>query len=462
MNPASPEAWAGVTPTVSPATPPRSNPIAARLRAYGSSPRIVGVDIARGLAVLGMFGAHIGVSDPFSLGQPATWLDLVNGRSSILFAVLAGLSIAIISGRTTVVTGTDLLQARIRIVVRAVLIFAIGGLLQTLGTPIAVILPVYALLFVVSLPFLRWRPRHLFILAGVLAVVMPVLRLLITPLLETVLTYNGAFPELLVWGSYPAMIWITFVLVGLGIGRLDLGALRVQVWILLAGIVLATVGYGAGAVASAVVTGNDSLDTALVSASTDIGSDGEYVEPEVVPGSDVDVSGLECVEYSAGVLTRAAPGFFDPTADEELSDDTDAAPGFTYTVDFSSLWTLEAHSGSPFEVIGSTGFALGVLALSLLAARRLRWLLFPVSAVGAMALTAYTAHVIVLAAIGDVAFAQPDNGLYSWFVLGTLVLCTAWVVLLGRGPLERLLTWASRSAATITDRSTTAPFTGEQ
>ena len=70
---------------------------AARLRAYGSGARIVGVDIARGLAVLGMFGAHVGVQRSFDWLEPSTWSDVINGRSSILFAVLAGVSIAIIS-----------------------------------------------------------------------------------------------------------------------------------------------------------------------------------------------------------------------------------------------------------------------------------------------------------------------------------------------------------------------------
>ncbi|MEK8225302.1 hypothetical protein NKG05_02965 [Oerskovia sp. M15] len=51
--------------------------------------RIPGVDVARGVAILGMFAAHVGVtSDDFSTGDG--WLSLVHGRSSILFAVIAG------------------------------------------------------------------------------------------------------------------------------------------------------------------------------------------------------------------------------------------------------------------------------------------------------------------------------------------------------------------------------------
>ena len=53
----------------------------------GSGRRVGGLDVARGLAVLGMFGAHLG--DTGELGwSPSTWTALVDGRPSILFATL--------------------------------------------------------------------------------------------------------------------------------------------------------------------------------------------------------------------------------------------------------------------------------------------------------------------------------------------------------------------------------------
>jgi len=371
---------------VTPAAP--GNPIVRRLRAYGLAPRILGIDIARGLAVIGMFGAHIGVTVPWNWLEPSTWLDVVHGRSSILFALLAGVSIAILSGALTPVAGNRLLQARVRILVRAGLIFAIGGLLESLGTRIAVILPVYALLFVVTIPVLRWRSRSLFLLAGALAVVSPVIHVFLAPLPDTVLSREGAFPNLVFWGAYPAVIWVVFVLVGLGIGRLDLRAPRVQGSILGAGVALAILGYGAGDLA-----------------------------------------------WDAIGRTFGDPGMRSSTAD------------YAGQVEFGSLFTTAAHSGSTFEVVGSTGFALTVLGLCLLVATRLRWLLYPVAAVGAMALTAYTVHVVVLAALGDDAFEQQDNTLYLVFVAAALLGCTLWTILVGRGPLERLLTTLSRRVA---------------
>ena len=367
---------------------------AARLRTYGAGlrgrgadERIVGIDIARGLAVLGMFGAHVGVQRPFDWLEPQTWSDVINGRSSILFAVLAGVSIAIISSRRgtggarETLDGTPLVQARVRILVRAALIFTIGAVLEVLGTPVAVILPYYAVLFVLSLPFLRWPPRRLFVFAALVAVIMPIV-VFIPRLPEDAIGYGPGqvLVDLLVTGYYPVLVWMAFLLAGIGLGRLDLGAIGVQWRMLVAGIMLAIAGYGGAAVAQGLV-------------------------------------------------------------------DPDSA--------FAAIFTSAPHSGSPFEVVGSTGFAIGVIALCLLASRvALRWVLLPVAAVGSMALSAYSIQIIGLAYViqsshgdfGGLGF-RPDNALWLMFSVVALVACTAWFVALGRGPFERFLTWVSGWAA---------------
>jgi hypothetical protein len=130
--------------------------------------RIGGLDVARGLAVLGMFGAHLG--DTGDLGwDPATWRALADGRSSILFATMAGISIALLSGGRIRLGERELARARTRVLVRAAWVFAIGGVLELLGTFVAIILGVYAVLFVLALPFLRWPPVRLLLAAGVVA-----------------------------------------------------------------------------------------------------------------------------------------------------------------------------------------------------------------------------------------------------------------------------------------------------
>ena len=80
---------------------------AARIRGLARHPagqrlngpqRIAGVDLARGLAVIGMIAAHLLWIEDFDFADAATWVAVVDGRSSILFATLAGVSIGLVTG----------------------------------------------------------------------------------------------------------------------------------------------------------------------------------------------------------------------------------------------------------------------------------------------------------------------------------------------------------------------------
>jgi hypothetical protein len=210
----------------------------------------VGLDVARALAVFGMFGAHVGVVADDVGVSPSTWTGVVNGRSSILFAVLAGCSVALLSGGTTPVAGDDLVRARMRIFVRAAWVFAIGGVLEALGTGIEVILGVYAMLFVLVLPFLRWSPRRLLLAAGALALLAPPVALVAEEFVEASDSYDAPFVLLAVTGTYPAVIWSTFILVGLAVGRCDLRSRRIRTALRSLGVGLAVIGYGGGWVSS--------------------------------------------------------------------------------------------------------------------------------------------------------------------------------------------------------------------
>jgi uncharacterized membrane protein YeiB len=358
------------------------------------SDRVVGLDVARALAVFGMFGAHIGAADDVA-ASPSTWLGLVYGRSSILFAVLAGMSIALLSGRTVPLTGEDLVRARMRILVRAAWIFAIGGLLEALGADLDVILGVYAVLFVLALPSLGWQPRRLLLAAGVLAVLSPPAVVLLAQFIEANGASEAPLPELAVTGFYPALTWWTFVLVGLAVGRCDLGSRRVRAVLLAAGAGLAALGYGGGW-----------LTTQWWAAGRL--SEGPY-EGATRPG-----------EWDAAWLSGASP-----------------------------------HSGTTFEIVGSTGFALVMVAVCLVLADRLPRVVFPLAAVGSMALTVYTCQVVAIWVIDAEEYV--DNRLWLTFVLVSVALATAWRLTLGRGPLERLLTWSSTRAAKPTPRPSPEP-----
>ncbi len=222
--------------------------------------RIVGIDVARGLAVLGMMTAHVGPDDRYGLSR------LADGRPASVFVVLAGVSLALLSGSAQPVVGTRLVQARVRILVRALLLFGLGELLVVLATPVVVILPTYGLLFAVGCIVLRWSRAALLTAAGVVAVGGPVL----TQGLSAVL--DGARPtvltEITVGHYYPALVWTAYLLVGLVIGRSDLRSARLRGRGALVGVGLAVLGYGGSWVALHVLGAPVALATAAPHSST--------------------------------------------------------------------------------------------------------------------------------------------------------------------------------------------------
>ena len=134
--------------------------------------RLGGVDVARGLAVLGMITAHLApgaAGDPWPRGA----VQIADGRSSALFVVLAGVAVALLSGGAQPVEGTERARARRRIVVRGALLIPLGLVLELFGAPLALILLQYALLFVLVGPFLGLRARTLLAVAAVVALVAP-------------------------------------------------------------------------------------------------------------------------------------------------------------------------------------------------------------------------------------------------------------------------------------------------
>jgi uncharacterized membrane protein YeiB len=377
-------------PGVVTAAPP--GPVARRApegRRITRAGRVTGLDVARALAVFGMVGAHFGGVPADVDASPSSWLGIVHGRPSILFAVLAGASVALLTGRTVAPAGEDLVRARIRLLVRAAWVFGIGVALEALGTDIDVILGVYAILFVLALPFLRWSPRRLLLAAAVLAILTPPAALLLTVWAQAAGLEESPIVLLMLNGPYPALIWWTFILVGMAVGRCDLGSPRVRARLLAAGAALAVLGYAAGW-----------LTTRRwgQAASTQAWVDGE----------------IDSRSRSLAWLSGAAP-----------------------------------HSGTTFEIVGSVGVALVVIAVCLVVAERLPTATFPLVAVGAMALTVYTGHVIAPAVL-DWDF----EGVAAWmaFITVMVVLATGWRLVLGQGPLERLLSSSSRAAAALVVR----------
>lgn len=376
-----------------------------RLRRFGRPPRIVGIDVARGLAVLGMVGAHLGdTHDDITWSDPSTWDGIVNGRSSLLFAMLAGVSISLIcKGRAR--PGDTRLQ--MMLVRRGLLILVIGLAIELLNTGVGVILPLYGLLFVASTLVLHWSTRRLWTVAVLLAVVAPFAVALAHALS---LAASGPGLNLTLFGLYPVTAWLAVLLAGMAVGRLQLTRARVAPGLLLGGVLVATLGYGAGHLI----------------------------------GSDRD----DLVAY----LGWDAPDYYD-----DLGNPTNE-PGYLTRLDQSDeiqhVWSTamqyKPHTAGAPEIVGSGGLAVAVIGLCLLLARRLRALLLPLAALGSMPLTAYAGHLLLLTALAGGPFGGyvgDSNTVWARTSVGLLVLATLWVAFVGRGPLERLVARVSRPRA---------------
>ncbi|GAB3600594.1 heparan-alpha-glucosaminide N-acetyltransferase domain-containing protein [Microbacterium tumbae] len=426
-------------------------------RAFGRPPRIMGLDAARALAVLGMVGAHIGVTGELDLLDPGSWGAIVHGRSSILFAVLAGISIALMTGRTRRPEREDLPRIRLSLLGRGAAIFLIGLVLELLNTPIAVILTVYGLLYAAAVPFLRWRPSRLLLASGVLAIAGPPA---LAALQAVSLGASGPGLGLVLFGTYPITVWMAFVLAGLAIGRMRLQRVRTATWLLLTGAVISTVGYGVGVAADAAGAqgGSSWIDSAESSSSSTTdewgGSEGGLSSGSMgVPPEDVDFTGTVCDAYGDGTVYCYPPGL--EWASEESGEEASGWASYASMVAGyeplasmgQSLVAVFPHSGGTAEILGSGGFAVAVIAVCLLAARPLRWVMLPLAALGSMPLSAYSAHILAIVAIVGPGGFLSGNAEWGWFSLALVAAATLWAVLLGRGPLERLVGRAAQAMA---------------
>lgn len=207
-----------------------------------------GVDAARGLAVVGMMAAHTWprTPDPGEL--------LVDGRPSVLFAVVAGIALGIVTGGPAP-AATDLGRLRRRLAVRGALLVEAGLLLWMLPSGIAIILDAYGLMFLALLPLVLAGRAVLATATGTLLVVVPLVR-------DRVVEVSGADPtgpvrapdaaalalDWLLTGFYPVLLWMPLLLVGLWCARAGLHRRRTRLLMLGIGTAVSAAGYGAAVV----------------------------------------------------------------------------------------------------------------------------------------------------------------------------------------------------------------------
>ena len=383
------------------------------------SQRLVGIDLARWCALLGMMGTHLLALRDDATGDPTWVAEVLSGRASALFAVLAGVSLALLTGGPRPVRGAERVARSAGLVVRALAVGVVGLLLGQVDSGLAVILVNYALLFLLGLLVVGWSAGALAALAVVAALVTPLLlwwvrpalppRGFESPSLASLEEPGRLLSELVVTGYYPVLVWTAYLLVGMALGRLDLRAVAART--------LATIGVVA----------------AVTAAAAELLSDRLLARDGVVRILDRDQWRLA--------------GRDDAEALERLRHVIDTGMYGQTPVDGAWQWLLVAapHSSTTPDLLRTGGSAVAVvvgclLLLRVLGPRAARGVAV-LSGAGAATLSLYTLHVLMTSDV--LPPADDDRGALLQLVV---VVGSGAVLALvrRRGPLESLVSRAAR------------------
>ena len=324
---------------------------------------------------------------------------LTTGFASALFAVLAGVSVSIMSQRGVEKGGVELVQSRQQLMLRGTILIGIGLVLSIAQYNIAVVLSAVGALFLVLPLVARWSNRALWaLLVGLLV---------LGPFVIASDTFNTYVD--IISGSYPLTAWFTYGVAGMLVHRYLIHSRMLQ-WIsLVAGVVLAVIGVNA-----------------------------------------------------RSWISDQLPAPEDPRMYDQLTTDPTPAAGvagggpggaMNSTPDIQSTWWYtylgpEPHMGGLIDVATSIAVSVAVIALCLLitALPLGRTILYPLRAMGSMSLTVYVAHVLTAAMIltndnNNPAWSSSEQPATHPLALGVtivvaIVCAMIWKQCFRRGPLE--------------------------
>ncbi|GAA1726530.1 DUF418 domain-containing protein [Aeromicrobium alkaliterrae] len=367
------------------------------LRRPGSG-RLDGIDLARAVALLGMMLAHLGPAwTGYDWPPVSEWL--ASGRAAPLFAVLAGLSVGLMTR-----LDPDGVGSRLAVLRRGAVLLVLGlGLAALPDLTIAVILPCYAVLIAATVLVRGLSTRALVVLAVTWCVLSPVVLFAVRHLVDRQINDNiqpsfggglGELPvSLFVWGAYPAIVWFGYVLVGLAVARLDLRSIVVVRRLVVGGAVTTVAALWIAATALFLGVFED-----------------QRIEPPAV----------EQLFWPARQLDVLDPTWF---------------------------WAAGQHTSTPLNVIGAAGSAVLVIGLCLLVCRSstATRVVAPLRAAGSMTLTLYAMHVVLTWAYRQHEISFTGGDYREWWVQVVLLVALAWLwrSLAPRGPLEAFVRFTS-------------------
>ena len=217
------------SPAWSPAWSPARSPVQST--SGRKSARILGLDIARALAMIGMvivnFKTVMAAGVTSTLGQIAS---LIDGRAAATFVVLAGIGASLGARRARRSDSSAVRRtAQVTLLRRALFLFVIGWAFYPIWP--ADILHFYGVYLAVGAVVLFAPDRRLLLLAAASVAASFVFLLvgdyfvhwdLATLSYQTMRTPEGFLRNLLLDGFHPVVPWVAFYLWGMWLGRLDL------------------------------------------------------------------------------------------------------------------------------------------------------------------------------------------------------------------------------------------------
>ena len=270
------------------------------------------------------------------------------------------------------------------------------------------ILLYYGLFFLLVLPFVSLSSNILFVLAGFCAIFGPLaiqatrLVTIIDPLPNPSLTQAlnhpiGTIIALFALGTYPAFTWMTFIFIGMGIGRMQLSREKLQTKFVFYGLTLA-----------------------LVSAAIS----------QILMWQ---LGGIEAI--------RANTDF----SNEKIQEILDFG-GSNSEIE-TSIWWLAAstpHSNTTFSTLISAGIAVALIGIFLMLGKQKVVPLRMLADIGSMTLTLFTLHLVFLSFV-DVTI---DSEI--WFIVqivAAFLIAATWKRIWKRGPLEQVVTTVCTASA---------------
>ena len=367
-----------------------ASPVDLRSQSLSLNNRIIGCDLARAVALLGMLLVNFsvllgnGTSDPTLLDH---LIEMIRGRAAATFVVLAGVGLSLLTRSVYLSKDRAAINAKRFILLKRSLFLLVIGLFNFVLSPISDILHFYAVYIAIGACLLTLSNRSLAVLAFATIAVRP----LVMTSFDFVKNWNlntvadtglgsllGLIGHFFFNGCFPVIPWMAFVMVGMWIGRRDLSDRSFRKKLLLT---------GAGAVTIA-----ESLSRV-----------GMYL--------------LSSAQHGLGA--------------ENLL----------------PLFQIVSWDSIPLFMISAMGTALGVISLSTILADKCgnsRWIM-PHIAAGQVTLSLYVAHIIVgtlfLKTVETLEMELVFFPLWGTIVFytGAVLFAYYWMRRFGKGPLELLM-----------------------